>query len=337
MNALKQLSHYCVGTAESEEGLGCIDKIFVESPVIEEILSMCPGSPKLLVGRKGNGKTLIMSALRNRLEKEGVEVLYVTPSDILGGDTPNGEEPAVLRDFYFKALVCNVAARLGAKQKGLTSGIETVLSKEALNAGERTHDFVENCLDALSKLAATVKSNSDLMDVGSKVNGTQPMRQVEKAVIRKINSGSALFYVFLDEPDDVGTDDSAAARLWALLNACRDFSRKVKNLRCVVSLRTEMWYLLVHNEAERKNIDHFEPLLISINPGEKDLSEIVEKRLLFVAQVLGVTTQCDSYDIYSIFLKEEKYNCHHLRKTRCGLGRIISLNPRGQDRVMLFN
>lgn len=68
--ALRNLSSYCVGTAESEDGLRCIDKIFVESAVVDEILEMYPGSPKILVGHKGIGKTLIMTELRNRLTKK---------------------------------------------------------------------------------------------------------------------------------------------------------------------------------------------------------------------------------------------------------------------------
>ncbi len=303
MNNLKELSNYCIGTAESEEGLGCVDKIFVEPRAMDDIMSMCPGSPKLLVGNKGNGKTLIMTELRNRLERQGLEVLYATPSDIIGGDTPNGEEPAVLRDFYFRALVCGVASRLGAKLRGFVSGLDAILARQSLANGERSPDIVEKCLDGLSKFTSILVSKKDIVEISKGLHDKPSARSLENAVKDHMCGTSAPFYVFLDEPDDVGTENSAASRLWGLLNACREFSKKVKNLRCIVSLRTEMWHLLAHSESGRKNIDHFAPLVTFINPAEKDIENIVEKRLRFVAQRLGVCNPIDAQDFYSMFFE----------------------------------
>lgn len=297
-NQLRELANYCVGTAESEDGLGCIDRIYVESSVVEEILDMSPGSPKLIVGHKGNGKTLILTALRNRLIQEKTDVLYVTPSDILDGRVPAGDEPAVLKDFYFKALVVSIARRLGSKTCGMVSGAEAVLLKEALNSGDKDPDFVEKCLQGLSMIGGLI-GITDANKVTDKIMQPCGIGVTQRAVKECIGQQQKPFYVFIDEPDEVGTDGSATARVWGLLNACRELARRLTNVRCVVALRSEMWNLLRRASDGAKNIDHFEPLVTRIDPSDHEIVEILDRRLQFVAQKLNLLTGAPSaYDVF---------------------------------------
>lgn len=217
--------------------------------------------------------------------------------------SPQGDEPAVLKDFYFKALVSCVASHLGAKLKGLVSGGDSVLLFQALASGEKSQDFVEKSLVGLSTIGAVLSSREKLADVPKLLKREVAAKELENAVRGKVDAESEPFYVFIDEPDEVGTEDSAAARLWGLLNACRDFAKKVNNLRCVVSLRTEMWRLLVRSEAGKKNVDHFRPLMISLDSHERDIRNIVEKRVEFVSGLSNLSSVCDVNDAFATFFE----------------------------------
>lgn len=298
-SVLKALADYCVGTAESEDGLGCIDKIYVESSVVEEILGMRQGSPRILVGHKGNGKTLILTELRNRLASKGIQVLYLTPSDVLDGKSPTGEEPAVLKDFYFKALVSRITASLGSKLNGCVFGSDTVLLSEALSVGEKRPDFVEKCLHALSVIGAVAQNNPSISQIEGFVHPSTTCKQKVDAVNSNLQKKENVFYVFIDEPDEVGTDGSATPRVWGLLNACRELTRRLKNIRCVVALRSEMWNLMIHSPSGGKNIDHFKPLIVAIDPSKEEIESIIDRRLSFVAQMEDVLRKLESvYDVF---------------------------------------
>ena len=304
--ALRELSTHCFGTAESELGLGCIDRIYVDSTgLLEELREMPHGSPRLLVGHKGSGKTLILNELKRQLEKDGIYALYVTPSDILCGMSPSGEEPAVLKRFYFNALVTGVAAQLGKDLPGFVSGSDVVLLKASLEKGVREFDNIEKTLSFLATLRYVLgKDNRSAHQVQTVCLPDASISAITCAVDNKLSQKDGKpFYLFIDEPDDVGTEDLAAARVWGLLNACRDFAQRLKNVRCVVSLRTEMWYLLTRSSSGRKNIDHFKPLVVSLDPLEKEIRMIVERRLHYVADrlnLLGGLNEC-----YGVFFEGE--------------------------------
>lgn len=301
---LKELAKYCVGTAESEEGLGCVERIYVEPGIVQEIRDMPEGAPRLVVGHKGNGKTLVFSALKAEFEHSKIDVLYVTPSDIVAGSTPSSEDPGVLKAFYFHALVRNVAVGLGRKLTGLVSGADTTLLREALDSGAKDHDLIERCLYALSSLGMAVAGkgcerkvlNDNLVPKGE-------VKTLVGAIDENLRKAESKFYLFVDEPDEVGTEGSAAARMWGLLNACQEISKKLKNIRCVVSLRTEMWHLLMRSPAGSKNIDHFSPLVLSMDSSTEQIRSIVQRRLTYVAKRLNLFD--DGVDPYSIFFEGE--------------------------------
>ena len=124
---LKRLEDFCKGTAESEFGAGIIDKIFVNTGILNDIIDMLPGSPKILVGHKGTGKSIIFRQLNSYLTHINIPALYLTPSEIVHKEPPS-ETPAVLQAFYYEALVFAVASKLGESFKSYSRKMDQARS-----------------------------------------------------------------------------------------------------------------------------------------------------------------------------------------------------------------
>ena len=279
---LQILAKHCIGTAESEDSAGFLEDIFFDTGILTDVFDILPGSPRLLVGHKGTGKTVIFKQISKILEREGVDVLYLVPAEITGTSTPTAEENSALQAFYYESLVKQVAIKLGSKMSGLLGENQAILLRQAIVSGTKDPDVVEKAADFLSKVGKifTEYDLTTMLEYDREI----PVQKLFRSITNNLST-SKIFFLIIDEPDDVMVDGEGISRLWALLNACKMFSQKLPNIRCLISLRTEIWNLLKENSAGRKNIDHFEPLILSLDPPDKDIHEILCKRLLFVANV----------------------------------------------------
>lgn len=285
-HSLSLLSQYCFGTAEAEVGAGCESDIYVEMDVIEDIMSMLPGSPRLLVGHKGNGKTLLMKNLERILRDQGNRVLYLKPSDLIDKSSPESEDPAVLKSFYFRAIVMCVARKLGAELPSLIGSNAKVLRDIARNDGVCDDDCVEWLVKMFSNIGGIItQTEGDLKEkfLPSETSPNKVFRSVEDNLRRSDKP----FYLMIDEPDDVGTSDIVAIRIWGLLNACQEFAMRVRNARCLISLRTEIWSMMSKGAVGGKNYDHFKTLVLRLDPTDDEIGEIINKRFSFVVSQMN--------------------------------------------------
>ena len=283
--SLSLLSQYCLGTAEAEVGAGCESDIYVEMDAVDDILSMLPGSPRLLVGHKGNGKTLLMKNLEHILQKQGNCVLYLKPSDLIDKTTPVSDDPAVLKAFYFRAIVMCIARKLGAELPVVIDSKDKVLRAIARAEGDCDDDCVEGLLKVFASIGCAV-ANVDQAVGEMFISGESSPNKVLRSVEGNLDRANKPFYLMIDEPDDVGTSDSVAVRIWGLLNACQEFALRVKNARCLITLRTEVWSMMSKGALGGKNYDHFKPLVIRLDPTDDEIGEIIKKRFEFVASRL---------------------------------------------------
>lgn len=277
---IKTLADYCIGTAEAEAGGGYIDAIFYDSGALEDVLDMVPGSPKLLIGNKGTGKTVLFKKLENLFRQKKIPAIYLTPSNIIS-EEPTSETPAVLKAFYYKHLIQAVAICLARDLNGLLSEEEKKIEQIAIASGDKDPDWIEKIIPFLKGIG-TLVTQRDLTSIPlSGCDNISSNRLSE--MIGKNLSGKKIFFLIIDEPDDVRLDGQGGGRIWALLHACREFCQKVPNVRCIISLRSEIWHLLCEDPSGRKNIDQYSPLITSLNPSDSVIASIISKRLEFVA------------------------------------------------------
>lgn len=281
---IKLLADYCIGTAEAEFGGGYIDSIFYDSGVIGDVLDMVSGSPKLLIGNKGAGKTVLFKRLEILFKQKGIPALYLTPSDIIS-EEPVSETPAVLKAFYFKNLIKSVAICLAKNLNGLLSEDEKKLEQVAINSGDKDPDFIEKIIPFL-QCAGTIVTQRDLTAIPLSNSSNISSNHLSELIGRNL-SGKKIFFLILDEPDDVRLDGQGGGRIWALLHACRELCQKVPNVRCLISLRSEIWHLLYEDSSGRKNIDQYSPLITTLNPSTSVIGKIISTRLEFIVKSTG--------------------------------------------------
>lgn len=292
---IKALADYCIGTAEAEFGGGYIDSIYYDSGAMEEVLDMVPGSPKLLIGNKGTGKTILLKRLERLFQQENVPAIYLTPSNIVS-EEPTAETPAVLQAFYFKHLLKAVAICLAKEYRGLLSEDEEKLNQIAIASGDKSPDFIEKIIPVLQGIG-TIIANRDLILHQTDRSNISSNHLAE--MIGKNLSGKKVFFLIIDEPDDVGLNGQNGGRIWALLHACREFCQKVSNVRCLISLRSEIWHLLCEDPAGCKNIDQYTPLITSLTPTDSVIAKIISKRLAFAAN----SKNANDKEIYEFFFE----------------------------------
>jgi hypothetical protein len=288
MNQLTTLLRFfSTGTAEAEENI--LDQAFVGPKNYFEIFNPPYASPRLLVGRKGSGKSAILRFFRQKSKAAGAPVVLLTPKDlpIQASSQPTALGPltASAYDVLLRSMACTVAEQ----HKGLLTGDEALLNKLAREEGKLPHDLVQKTLKFLAPLGqlASGIDFSAFAPQGEKYSNVE----VQKALSSTLEKEEKYAYLLIDDTDQVAAPSQPGHlnRVWAFLLACRHLSQELPMLRCILSLRTEIWRRLEKDEAaQRDQTDHFRPLVHRLNHSELDVSQIVERRLKLAAQVEGV-------------------------------------------------
>lgn len=83
MSSLSYLKKYFL-TGTAEEDLPFLEKAFVTSIQLSEIVGIQPGAMRLIVGNKGIGKTALFEFLEKCSNKHKLPCILVRPDDISG-------------------------------------------------------------------------------------------------------------------------------------------------------------------------------------------------------------------------------------------------------------
>lgn len=295
---MRALLHYVpTGTTEGEGVI--LQEAFVQADEYAEIITPPSGSPRLLIGKKGSGKSAILKFSLDVFHQAGVPALLVKPLDLELEGMPDGASVGELTRIAYRAIVKAVAQNIGAQLGGFVTGENEVLYREAVQSGERDLDFlgkVSRLLSALSKPVAGV----DLTRVLPTEDKATVVR-LERAIKDNASQSSAAFYVFIDDTDQVASPGTKGHlnRIWAFLLAARELTQRVPEVRCVVTFRDEVWRELSTEKAgQRDQWDHFLRLVHYLNPTLDHIQDIFEKRLVLAAQKCGIEGQRAKYPLF---------------------------------------
>lgn len=149
-----------------------------------------------------------------------------------------------------------------------------------------------------------------LRSLVSSVNGAQLAKELAgrpnpDSLTRSINqhllSQGTIFFLLVDDTDQVASpaDASQLNRIWALLLAVRRLAGECLALRCIVSLRTEVWARLEsESQGQRDQTDHLRGLVIPLRASDDLMERILVKRLMLAAEDIGKR----NVDPYTVFL-----------------------------------
>ncbi len=286
LDALKK--YFPTGTAEGE--LQILDKVFVSPDQLSEVVGSSPGSPRVIIGRKGVGKTAILEWLIKVYTGKGVPCLLIRPDDIDTSELGGKNDMAFLKNKLYHNLLQAIAGKVGANLSGLLLGDSAALYEQACNMNARDIGWMGKVLNVLSTMAKPV-IKIDGKELAKELQRGKNDARIMAAVANELAQQKCLFYLFIDDTDQVASPDdhNQLNRIWALLLAIRKLSQECNSIKCVVSLRTEVWLKITHNQkGQRDQIDHFRPLATFLRSPDDHMIAIVEKRLEYAAKELGI-------------------------------------------------
>lgn len=297
---LKTLEEHCVGTAESEGAF--LEDAFVTSQVYQDSLCSPLGAAVVLVGRKGSGKTALLKFLDARFRESGIRSLYLKPDDLpLLDGIGDVQEISTLKRRAYQALVTAVATRAGEGLRGLLGRKDKKLFDKAVLEGARDPDGVQVVLQALSKFGSV---SAGFGTVPPSINFEKLIPSTEAAPVialrdslrenfRKVGSG---FVLLLDDIDQVAavSQPNHTNRIWGFLLAAKKLTEELVNMKTVISVRREVWNMLVRDEhGQRDQVDHFRSLVRTLDPSDAEIRKIVRRRLEIVQNDVGAKGDID--------------------------------------------
>lgn len=291
------LTFFPTGTAEGDRHI--LDRAFVAPNQLAEVLSCPSGSPRVLAGNKGIGKTALLEWLHAAAVKEKIPVLFLRPDDLDTSAAKEASDIGTLKREMYHALLSGVAGALGSHVSGLMSGDAAALYKTAIATGHREPDFGTKLLTVLSSVSKQV-TKVDASALAKDLESATPQIRLGDVVSRYLTSSGKLFFLLFDDTDQVASPDRPEHlnRIWALLLAVRKLTQAMPQLRCFLTLRMEVWMRLLNSEqGQRDQVDHFRTLVVFLRTHDEQLRAILERRLALAAQECGLDPQ-RSYEAF---------------------------------------
>lgn len=294
---LEKLVSFCpTGTAEGEKGIR--QGIFVQFSTWTSLLVPPPYSPIVLVGKKGCGKSILVDFSVDVLEAKGIPCAKLRPRDLSLDDVPESASVSQAHSHAYTVLVKAAAIALGERLNGILKKAEADVLQAAIEAGAARPDLISKAAKFLPKIAKAVTD----VDITSLLPG-QPKEVVTrldrslKAALAETKAPKAV-YIFLDDTDQVASPARAGQlnRIWGLLLAARELAELSPEIRCVITLREEVWIRIANDKAsQRDQTDHFYSLIRRLDPTTEQLKLIVRRRLDLAKQAAGEPAFVERY------------------------------------------
>jgi hypothetical protein len=292
MSTLKQLENHCIGTAESEDAY--IESIFLDSKSYNDAIATIPGSPRLIIGKKGTGKSAILKRILKSCIQEKIVCKLYKPEDLSKIiEVGQLSDIASSIKLIYESIVCDIAIEFGRQFRGLLSKDEKKLFDKAQQKQGRSGDIISvaaKLLPNIGKAITDINFNSFIPEESLFTNNSEEIVET----LKRVNQGSnRIFYVLIDDIDRIQNNGNKLDKnkIWAFLLAIRKISENFNNCKCVVSIRNEIWTEISGRDTELNDqVDHFGRLVTKISNSEDDIKKIIEKRLRYVAFVEEIGT-----------------------------------------------
>lgn len=297
---LEQLLAYCpTGTAEGERGIR--HGIFVQFSTWTSLIVPPPYSPIVLVGKKGSGKSILVDFSVDVLEAKGIPCAKLRPRDLSLDDFSESASVSQAHAHAYTVLVRAAAIALGEKLSGLLKKAENNVLQAAIAEGAARPDLVSKAAKFLPKVAKAV-SEFDI----SALLPEQPaevISHLDKSLKQALSDSKSpkAVYVFLDDTDQVASPSRPGQlnRIWGLLLAAREIAELSPEIRCIITLREEVWIRIANDKAsQRDQTDHFFSLLRRLDPTSEQLKLIVRRRLDIAKQSAGESAFVERYSVF---------------------------------------
>jgi hypothetical protein len=278
------IKYFPTGTTEGEKQL--FERVFVTPNQLPDVITAPAGSPRVLVGNKGVGKTAILEWLFDATKADGIPAIFVRPDDLDLSQIREASDIGTIKRQMYDRFLDAIAVAVGRDLSGLLTGEDEVLYRTAIARGARSEDWMGKLvklLGGLSKPITHIDAGKLATDLAAKA--VSPER-LSEALTNYLLAEKSIFLVLVDDTDQVCEPDNPQHlnRLWGLLLAVRRLTSENHNIKCIVTLRTEVWMRMLRNDrGQRDQIDHFRPLVLFLRAAEDHMRTIFLRRVIEAA------------------------------------------------------
>jgi hypothetical protein len=327
-------SYFSTGAAESEIDL--LANAFVAPAQMVELLGAPSGSLRILVGHKGIGKTALLEHLRMMTKKSSIPALLLRPDDLDVPTLQGISDLATIKKRMFESVVAAVAAHVGNTLSGLLADDAARLYQTAVAVKRRRADWMSQVLTFLSA-AAKPLIQVDGRQLAADLAGPDSPQTLVSSLQSHLRMTGSAFFVLLDDTDQVASPDDPQHlnRIWGLLLALRRLATECSSLRCIASLRAEVWTRLQRDEkGQRDQVDHLRPLVVDLRASPELLDGILDRRMSLAARLVAP----DVRNPYTVFFEGEHVRLPTSEETRSWKAFLVkSSRDRPRDMVLLVD
>ncbi len=289
MNELRILQKYfSTGSAAQEKAF--LSDVFVINDNFQEIILPEENTIRLLVGSKGSGKSALLEYLKQKCENEGIPVLSLTPVDIELDDVNTDVASSVLIQKIYRALVKEIAVKIGSGLGGAISNGQKAMVEAAVDSGARQQTLTDSLLRVLMPIGKAV-TQIDFEKMLPKYNTST--KTLVTAINHTLPPDGRIFYILFDDIDLFGNAGSPKYidTIWCAILAFKILAERLPNIRAIVTLRNEIWRRIRDGRNNfRDQVDHVRSMICYLLPTTEDMKRILTRRLAYCRDLLSEST-----------------------------------------------
>jgi predicted nucleic acid-binding protein len=280
------IKYFRGGSAEEEKEIR--GEVFVPPSNLSSLLSFDFHSSVILLGNKGVGKSIFVNVLHEAYLRNGELSILVTPSDlecdpILVKKTLSDRKAAA-----YGQILRSTAGILGKHSNENEIGISAdvvALQKLAIQDGFSKPDLVTKFSNILAKI--TPHGGDVAKAILAEQASSIGKNNLSDTVDRYLTDRGRTIWLFIDDIDEAVSKNSGGAfdygACWAIVSAAIDLSEDISSLKCVISIRSDIWHLMTrihgHGTERRDKLGKIHELKFS----EDELRSIFNKRINLAA------------------------------------------------------
>ncbi|MEL0578425.1 hypothetical protein AACK17_07725 [Pectobacterium punjabense] len=281
------IKYFKGGSAESEKDIR--GEVFVPPANINSLMSFDFHSSVILLGNKGVGKSIFVSVLHEAYLENNELSLLITPNDLECDPILDKKTLADRKSIAYGQILRSISGMIGkfSNENEIAINSDVVaLQKLAINEGFSKPDLISK----FSKLLAEVtpyggKIAKALLDDQGRELGKNNLTDIVNKYLQERNK---TLWLFVDDIDEAGAKNSKGlfdyGACWAIIAAIIELSEDISALKCVISVRTDIWHLMTkthkHGTERKDKIGQINELKFS----EEELRKIFNRRVDLAAQ-----------------------------------------------------
>lgn len=280
------IKYFKGGSAEEEKEIR--GEVFIPPSNLTSLLSFDFHSSVILLGNKGVGKSIFVNVLHEAYLRNGELSVLVTPSDLACDPILSKKTLADRKAAAYGQILRSAAGIIGkhSNESEIAINADVVALQElAIQDGFSKPDLVTK----FSKILAMVTPHGGKIAQALLAEQANSLgkNNLADVVDKYLTDRGRTLWLFIDDIDEavsknsIGVFDYGAC--WAIVSAAIDLSEDISSLKCVISVRSDIWHLMTrthgHGTERRDKLGQIHELKFS----EDELSRIFNKRISLAA------------------------------------------------------